>query len=327
MMFWRRKPKVVGVPSCTIGGIEETYAINGSGYVKFTAQFRDSTGASVDPTDPYWRLWYPNVAATPTPPAAAASLTKLTYTGFYYGQYAIPNYSTSYMGSWQLRIWGTVDGVEVSAASGFRGVRYDTDDLYTLLSSVNTILDSGGAAIDWSKVVNPGSAVDLSDTAINLCDTTTVNTDMRGTDSAATAAALQTVDDEIAALQSDVTALSAELDAIDAAIAAITGVDQYRAWGSAVYDPSTEVLSCDFWISKNGQRLTDPTAYSAVLYESGDTPTLKTTLVGDGTADARGVIHEDVESLTLTHRKLHYMAITVTHGGTPYPNNIAMGVI
>ena len=48
---------------------------------------------------------------------------------------------------------------------------------------------SGYAGIDWSKVTNPTSTVGLSGTTVG---TTTTNTDMRGTDSAATATALAT---------------------------------------------------------------------------------------------------------------------------------------
>lgn len=46
---------------------------------------------------------------------------------------------------------------------------------------------TGAAGIDWGNVENPSTSVDLSATAINLCDTVTTNTDMRGTDSAALA--------------------------------------------------------------------------------------------------------------------------------------------
>ncbi len=45
---------------------------------------------------------------------------------------------------------------------------------------------SGNCGIDWANVENPTTAVDLSATDIQLCDTVTTNTDMRGTDSAYT---------------------------------------------------------------------------------------------------------------------------------------------
>ncbi len=45
----------------------------------------------------------------------------------------------------------------------------------------------GEAGVDWANVGSPTTAVDLSGTDIQLCDTVTVNTDVRGTDSAALA--------------------------------------------------------------------------------------------------------------------------------------------
>lgn len=51
----------------------------------------------------------------------------------------------------------------------------------------------GCAGIDWGNVENPTTAVDLSGTDIQLCDTVTTNSDMRGTDSAALASELAKV--------------------------------------------------------------------------------------------------------------------------------------
>lgn len=49
-------------------------------------------------------------------------------------------------------------------------------------------VESGGCAgCDWGNVANKNTANDLSATDIQLCDTVTTNTDMRGTDSAALA--------------------------------------------------------------------------------------------------------------------------------------------
>lgn len=50
------------------------------------------------------------------------------------------------------------------------------------------VTSTGAAGIDWANVENQSASVDLSATDINLCDTVTTNTDMRGTDSAFTAA-------------------------------------------------------------------------------------------------------------------------------------------
>ena len=46
------------------------------------------------------------------------------------------------------------------------------------------VTSGGTVGIDWSNVENPSSSVDLAATDIRLCDTTTTNSDMRGTDSA-----------------------------------------------------------------------------------------------------------------------------------------------
>ncbi|KKK83311.1 hypothetical protein LCGC14_2794670 [marine sediment metagenome] len=47
---------------------------------------------------------------------------------------------------------------------------------------------TGAVGIDWGNIENPTTAVDLSGTDIQLCDTTTTNTDMVGTNSALLAA-------------------------------------------------------------------------------------------------------------------------------------------
>ena len=71
-----------------------------------------------------------------------------------------------------------------------------TDKVYILAenslksTAQNRQLDvtaTGASGIDWGNVENPTTVVDLSATDIQLCDTTTTNTDMRGTDDAATA--------------------------------------------------------------------------------------------------------------------------------------------
>lgn len=54
------------------------------------------------------------------------------------------------------------------------------------------VTSTGAAGIDWANVENQSTSVDLSATAINLCDTVTTNTDMRGTDNAFLAASAPT---------------------------------------------------------------------------------------------------------------------------------------
>jgi len=66
-----------------------------------------------------------------------------------------------------------------------------TIELYRPKITEGNTLDvtaTGAAGIDWGNVENPTTSVDLSATAINLCDTVTTNTDMRGTDNAFLAA-------------------------------------------------------------------------------------------------------------------------------------------
>jgi len=107
-----------------------------------------------------------------------------------------------------------------------------TIELYRPKITVGNTLDvtaTGAAGIDWGNVENPSTSVDLSATAINLCDTVTTNTDMRGTDSAATAAALATVDSNVDAILTDTgTTLPATLATIagyiDTEVAAIKAV-------------------------------------------------------------------------------------------------------
>lgn len=76
-----------------------------------------------------------------------------------------------------------------------------TDKVYILAENslkstvANRQLDvtaAGAAGIDWGNIENPTAIVDLSATDIQLVDTTTVNTDMRGTDSALLAASAPT---------------------------------------------------------------------------------------------------------------------------------------
>jgi hypothetical protein len=84
-------------------------------------------------------------------------------------------------------------------------------------------VEAGGCAgIDWANVANPTTAVDLSGTDIKLVDTCTTNTDMRGTDSAATAAALATHDGKLDTVDGIVDAILVDTAEIGAAGAGLT---------------------------------------------------------------------------------------------------------
>lgn len=71
----------------------------------------------------------------------------------------------------------------------FDAILVDTNSLNdTKIPQTLNLTASGNIGIDWANVENPTTAVDLSGTDIQLCDTVTTNTDMRGTDSAFLAA-------------------------------------------------------------------------------------------------------------------------------------------
>lgn len=80
------------------------------------------------------------------------------------------------------QLWTDVDAILV-----------DTNSLNdTKVPQTLNLTASGNIGIDWANVENQNSGVDLSATDIQLVDTTGTNTDMRGTENAATAASLAT---------------------------------------------------------------------------------------------------------------------------------------
>ena len=94
-----------------------------------------------------------------------------------------PNVYDSLFGSDKLE----VDTVEVSGTS--QTANDNSADINTLITRIAQTLNltaSGNIGIDWANVENPSTAVDLSATDIQLVDTVTTNTDMRGTDGAYT---------------------------------------------------------------------------------------------------------------------------------------------
>lgn len=88
---------------------------------------------------------------------------------------------------YMVRIEGTtVDGATINAWIGMFSIGCTLRP--TTAGRKLDVTATGAAGIDWANVENPTTAVDLSATAIDLCDTTTTNTDMRGTDGANTMA-------------------------------------------------------------------------------------------------------------------------------------------
>ena len=113
-----------------------------------------------------------------------------------------------------------------------------TIELYRPKATLGNTLDvtaTGAAGIDWGNVENASTSVDLSSTAINLCDTVTTNSDMRGTDNAFLAA-------------------SAPANFSDLSITVTTGlVDITQAAADKAWGTTTRVLTAN-------TNLNDPTA-------------------------------------------------------------------
>tara|TARA_Y100001963_G_C6768395_1_gene443505 strand:- start:577 stop:1530 length:954 start_codon:yes stop_codon:yes gene_type:complete len=99
-------------------------------------------------------------------------------------------------------------------------IRVDVTQLGSATQSATDLKDFADAGYDPSTNKVQG---------VVLCDTTTTNSDMRGTDSAATAAALATVDSNVDAILVDTgTTLNDKIDVIDGIVDAIlldTGTD------------------------------------------------------------------------------------------------------
>lgn len=68
----------------------------------------------------------------------------------------------------------------------------DVETLITRVPQTLNLTASGNIGVDWANVENPATAVDLAATDIQLCDTVTTNSDMRGTDNALLASSAPT---------------------------------------------------------------------------------------------------------------------------------------
>jgi hypothetical protein len=92
---------------------------------------------------------------------------------------------------YHVRVEGTtVDAATINAWIGHFSIqnRYSAGALRpTTAGRTLDVTSTGAAGIDWGNIENQSTAVDLSATDIQLCDTVTTNTDMRGTDNAALA--------------------------------------------------------------------------------------------------------------------------------------------
>lgn len=137
-------------------------------------------------------------------------------------------------------------------------------DLGTLLTRIAQTLNltaSGNIGIDWANVENPTTVVDLSATDINLVDTCTANTDMRGTDganttvpdAAGTAASLHSTTDGLISALNNFDPLN-DTVALVTDVSTKTGYSLSTAGIKAIWDQLTTALTT---IGSIGKKLTD----------------------------------------------------------------------
>ena len=116
-------------------------------------------------------------------------------------------------GSWIRFTSGTISG-QTRLITGFTPASDTITFAPVTTQAVGTntyeIIPAGATGVDWGAVIRATTAVDLSATDIQLCDTVTTNTDMRGTDSAA----LASVATEARLAELDAANLPADVDAI-----------------------------------------------------------------------------------------------------------------
>lgn len=136
------------------------------------------------------------------------------------------------------------------------------------------VTSGGGVGIDWANVENASTSVDLSATSINLCDTVTTNTDMRGTDSAYTG-----TPPTVAQIRTEMDSNSTQLAAIVADTNEIQGdwtnggrldliLDELTTQGDtneAAIGALNDISAADVWASATrtltaNTNLNDPTA-------------------------------------------------------------------
>jgi hypothetical protein len=112
---------------------------------------------------------------------------------------ALENGTAGYVASDQRYVGGTLQTANDNGAD-INAILTDTNSLNdTKIPQTLNLTASGNIGVDWANVENPTTAVDLSATDIQLCDTVTTNTDMRGTDNAALASVLGALADAAAA--------------------------------------------------------------------------------------------------------------------------------
>ena len=117
------------------------------------------------------------------------------------------------------------------------------------------VTSTGAGGLDWGNIENPTTTVDLSATDINLVDTTTTNTDMRGTESALLAANVPTNFSDLAITvttgrvdinaNNDKTGYSLASGALDSAALDATAVTEMRSLVSGTADSGSTTTIVD----------------------------------------------------------------------------------
>ena len=106
-------------------------------------------------------------------------------------------------------------------------IEADTNSLNdTKIPNTLNITASGNIGIDWANVENPTTVLDLSATNIQLCDTVTTNTDMRGTDSALLAASINLTGGAVDTVTTVTNQVTADTTAIAGITAAATNLSK-----------------------------------------------------------------------------------------------------
>ena len=142
-----------------------------------------------------------------------------------------------------------------------------TIELYRSKITAGNTLDvtaTGAAGIDWGNVENKTTVNDLSATDIQLCDTVTTNTDMVGTDNAATAANLATAQTDLDTITGADGALVAT-GAVTAAAIATDAVDADSLAADAVLEIADNILARDIGSGTNALTALDERTVRSAL--------------------------------------------------------------
>jgi hypothetical protein len=163
-----------------------------------------------------------------------------------------------------------------NGAAGFVAIDTVVDAILADTNSLNdtkipqtlNLTASGNIGIDWANVENPTTVVDLSATDIQLCDTVTTNSDMRGTDganttvpdAAGTAAGLHATSDGLATtiagyIDTEVGAIKAVTDKLATTIVQDGGVYDFTAAALAAAPSGSGASVAEIWAGLDATQL------------------------------------------------------------------------